>query len=213
MRTADVPDGGREHGDPGRGYPGDSGGRSRPRRNPRPDPQRARGVRRHPVAIQYHSAGGERGATRGAARKDGALLRRAADAALSADDRVERRQRRSRPDLRTFLLTLDHMGRDLPPRPATGDSPVKLSEFEAISFDCYGTLIDWEAGLGAVLSPWARDQGVSIGTEELLEGFAQAEARQEVQTPSALYPEILTAAMRSLGASLGVDVTAEQSAR
>ena len=90
---------------------------------------------------------------------------------------------------------------------------MKLSEFEAISFDCYGTLIDWEAGLGAVLSPWARDQGVSIGTEELLEGFAQAEARQEVQTPSALYPEILTAAMRSLGASLGVDVTAEQSAR
>jgi 2-haloacid dehalogenase len=90
---------------------------------------------------------------------------------------------------------------------------MKLSDFEAISFDCYGTLIDWEAGIGAVLSPWARDQGLSVSTEELLEEFARAEARQEAQTPEALYPEILDAAMRSLGASLGVEVTAEQSAR
>ena len=78
---------------------------------------------------------------------------------------------------------------------------MKLSDFEAISFDCYGTLIDWEAGIGAVLSPWARDQGLSVSTEELLEEFARAEARQEAQTPEALYPEILDAAMRSLGAS------------
>jgi 2-haloacid dehalogenase len=28
---------------------------------------------------------------------------------------------------------------------------VKLSDFEALSFDCYGTLIDWEAGIAAVL--------------------------------------------------------------
>lgn len=90
---------------------------------------------------------------------------------------------------------------------------MKLSDFEAISFDCYGTLIDWEAGLGAVLAPWAREQGLSVSTEELLEEFARAEAREEEQTPAALYPEILGAAMRSLGASLGVDVTAEQSAR
>jgi len=29
---------------------------------------------------------------------------------------------------------------------------VKLTDFEALSFDCYGTLIDWEAGLSAVLT-------------------------------------------------------------
>ena len=32
-----------------------------------------------------------------------------------------------------------------------------LSDAEALSFDCYGTLIDWEAGIAAVLAPWARD--------------------------------------------------------
>jgi 2-haloacid dehalogenase len=26
---------------------------------------------------------------------------------------------------------------------------VRLTDFEALSFDCYGTLIDWEAGLSA----------------------------------------------------------------
>jgi len=32
---------------------------------------------------------------------------------------------------------------------------MELTDFEALSFDCYGTLIDWEAGLLAVLGPWA----------------------------------------------------------
>jgi 2-haloacid dehalogenase len=90
---------------------------------------------------------------------------------------------------------------------------MRLTDFEALSFDCYGTLIDWEAGIGAVLARWAREQGLSVSAEELLEEYARAEARQEEQTPEALYPEILGAAMRSLGASLGVDVTAEQSER
>jgi 2-haloacid dehalogenase len=90
---------------------------------------------------------------------------------------------------------------------------MNLTDFEALSFDCYGTLIDWEAGIGAVLSRWAREQGLSVGTDDLLEEYARAEARQEEQTPGALYPEILRAAMRSVGASLGVTVTAEQSDR
>jgi 2-haloacid dehalogenase len=90
---------------------------------------------------------------------------------------------------------------------------MNLTDFEALSFDCYGTLIDWEAGIGAVLAPWAREQGLSVGSEELLEDYARAEAREEEQTPEAPYPDILRAAMRSLGASLGVDVTAAQCER
>ena len=37
---------------------------------------------------------------------------------------------------------------------------MELTDFEALSFDCYGTLIDWEAGLLAVLGPWARARGL-----------------------------------------------------
>jgi 2-haloacid dehalogenase len=90
---------------------------------------------------------------------------------------------------------------------------MKLADAEALSFDCYGTLIDWEAGIGAVLSRWARAHRLDITVEALLERYAVAESRQEERTPRALYPDILDAAMRSLGTSLGIDVTDEESTR
>ncbi len=84
---------------------------------------------------------------------------------------------------------------------------MKLTDFEALSFDCYGTLIDWEAGIAAVLEPWARDRGIDVGVQELLEQYAKAEEREERQTPSALYPDIVAAAMRSVGVALGAEVS------
>ncbi|MCX2952420.1 haloacid dehalogenase type II [Lentzea sp. NEAU-D7] len=83
-----------------------------------------------------------------------------------------------------------------------------LTTFKALSFDCYGTLIDWEAGLIAVLSPWAREQGLSLSDEELLLAYASAEA--EVGTAEfALYPDVLAAAFRQAGADLGREVSDE----
>ena len=41
-------------------------------------------------------------------------------------------------------------------------------DFDALSFDCYGTLIDWEAGLAAALRRWADAHGVAATDEELL---------------------------------------------
>ena len=32
---------------------------------------------------------------------------------------------------------------------------MKLTDFSALTFDCYGTLIDWETGIAAALRPWA----------------------------------------------------------
>ena len=90
---------------------------------------------------------------------------------------------------------------------------MKLTDFQALSFDCYGTLIDWEAGIGAVLMPWAGEHHLNATTDEVLERYAAAEAQQEQQTPAAPYPEILAAAMRRLGTSLGVDVSNQESER
>ena len=84
---------------------------------------------------------------------------------------------------------------------------MSLTDFDALSFDCYGTLIDWEAGIAAVLEPWAREHGIGIGVAELLEQYAKAEERQERETPAALYPDILAAAMRSVGEALGAEVS------
>lgn len=82
-----------------------------------------------------------------------------------------------------------------------------LREFEALSFDCYGTLIDWEAGIAAVLTAWASRRGSNVDSESLLASYASHEATAEREAPEAPYPEILARSMRGLGDELGVEVT------
>ena len=84
---------------------------------------------------------------------------------------------------------------------------VDLTGFEALSFDCYGTLIDWETGITAVLAPWAREQALDLTDEDLLLAYADNEAAVERETPSARYPEVLAAAFRRTGHGLGRPVT------
>ena len=60
-----------------------------------------------------------------------------------------------------------------------------LTTFNALSFDCYGTLIDWERGIAAVLSPWARGEGLDLTDEQLLRAYADNEAAVEREIPTA----------------------------
>ena len=82
-----------------------------------------------------------------------------------------------------------------------------LTRFKALSFDCYGTLIDWETGMLAVLGPWAREQGLDVADEQLLLAYGDAEAAAERDMPTALYPEVIGAAFRAAGAQLGTTVS------
>jgi 2-haloalkanoic acid dehalogenase type II len=90
---------------------------------------------------------------------------------------------------------------------------VKISDFEALSFDCYGTLIDWEAGLAQVLGPWARSGGLAVDDEALLSAYAKHEARAERSSPQSLYPEILAKSISMLGEELGMGVRVEDAQR
>ena len=60
---------------------------------------------------------------------------------------------------------------------------MEITDFEAISVDCYGTLIDWESGLAAVLGPWARSRGLALDDEALLAAYAGHEERAEAEDP------------------------------
>jgi putative hydrolase of the HAD superfamily len=82
-----------------------------------------------------------------------------------------------------------------------------LASFQALSFDCYGTLIDWETGIVAVLAPWAREQGLEAGDEELLLAYAGHEAAVEREAATALYPDVLAMAFRRTGEQLGAPVS------
>ena len=90
---------------------------------------------------------------------------------------------------------------------------MKITDFEAVSFDCYGTLIDWEAGIAAVLSPWARSRGLLLDDEALLTAYGQHEARAEVTDPEALYPDILARSFTALGQQLGANVSPQDAQR
>lgn len=90
---------------------------------------------------------------------------------------------------------------------------MEISDFEAISFDCYGTLIDWETGLAAVLGPWARSHGLGMSDDELLAAYGTHEAREETAHPRALYPDIVARSFTALGQELGAEVTAQDAQR
>jgi 2-haloacid dehalogenase len=92
-------------------------------------------------------------------------------------------------------------------------SDLDLTRFRALSFDCYGTLIDWEAGLLAVMTPWAREQGLELSGEQLLLAFGGNEGAVQRETPSALYPDVLATAFRRTGDQLGAPVSDEWAAR
>ena len=92
-------------------------------------------------------------------------------------------------------------------------SALDLTSYKALSFDCYGTLIDWEAGLGAVLVPWAREQGLDLTDEELLLAYGDHEAEVQAETPTALYPDVLATAFRRTGEGLDRPVSDEWASR
>ena len=92
---------------------------------------------------------------------------------------------------------------------AGGKAVLEFSRFRVLSFDCYGTLIDWESGLLGALRPVLHEHGVKIETRQLLELYVGLEADLE-EGPYRSYREILGLVMDRLGAKLGFQPTPKQ---
>jgi 2-haloacid dehalogenase len=82
-----------------------------------------------------------------------------------------------------------------------------FDRFEAMSFDCYGTLIDWETGIANALRPWAARNGLAVDDQELIAAYGQYETHVEDDMPGALYPIILGETLRRVGVEFGTAVT------
>ena len=81
---------------------------------------------------------------------------------------------------------------------------MRLSEFSVLSFDCYGTLIDWESGIWAALQPLVVRAHATISREAALAAFARHETAQEAATPGLIYSELLALVHRRLAAEWSV---------
>jgi 2-haloalkanoic acid dehalogenase type II len=82
-----------------------------------------------------------------------------------------------------------------------------LLDYQVLTFDCYGTLIDWEAGIWTALQPLLVANDAGIERSEALAGYGELEYEQETLTPDLLYPEILTRVHRDLATRLGLTTT------
>jgi 2-haloacid dehalogenase len=83
--------------------------------------------------------------------------------------------------------------------------------FRVLTFDCYGTLIDWESGILAALRPLMAAHGKSLADEKLLELYGELEAEAEAGEYQS-YRKILEAVARGFGRRLGFEAS-EQAAR
>ncbi len=84
---------------------------------------------------------------------------------------------------------------------------MRLRDFDVLTFDCYGTLIDWEGGIAAALRPWARHNGLLLSDDELLAGFAEVESACQAATPDKLYSDLLEDVIRAVAGKWGVTAT------
>jgi 2-haloacid dehalogenase len=83
----------------------------------------------------------------------------------------------------------------------------EFDRFDVLTFDCYGTLIDWETGLVAALHA-ARPEGWPGSDEELLERFAVHEAKAE-NGPYRTYREILAESLRGIAGDYALQIQEE----
>ncbi len=86
---------------------------------------------------------------------------------------------------------------------------IDFSRFDVLTFDCYGTLIDWEAGISAGLRAVLDPRGVAADDERLLEAFARHESALEAGKYLP-YREILGRCLRGVCSELGVEPTDEE---
>jgi 2-haloalkanoic acid dehalogenase type II len=75
---------------------------------------------------------------------------------------------------------------------------MRLTDFEVLTFDCYGTLIDWETGMLTALRPLAGRAAHALTDDEILEAHARHESFQQAETPAMPYSKLLAVVAKRL---------------
>ncbi len=81
---------------------------------------------------------------------------------------------------------------------------MQLTDFRVLTFDCYGTLIDWESGIFTALQPLLARAGKPLSRDAALEAFARHEQDQEAATPAMKYRDLLAVVHDRLAREWGV---------
>ena len=90
---------------------------------------------------------------------------------------------------------------------------MRLRDFPILTFDTYGTLIDWETGIWDALQPLCARLAAPPTREAALAAFAQAESACQAATPDLLYADLLAAIHRTLARNWGCEPDDAESIR
>ncbi|MBN3874494.1 haloacid dehalogenase type II [Nostoc sp. JL33] len=86
---------------------------------------------------------------------------------------------------------------------------IDFNQYKALTFDCYGTLIDWENGILGVLKPLLLAHNTNLDDNQILELFAEFEAELE-KGEYIKYREVLKRVVQKFGERFGFEPTADE---
>jgi len=87
---------------------------------------------------------------------------------------------------------------------------MKLHDFKALTFDCYGTLIDWERGMVEALQPLSSRMKKKLSRDDVLEAHGRHESSQQAHTPAMKYSELLAVVYKRLAEEWDVPASWEE---
>src|SRR5579863_7728521 len=87
---------------------------------------------------------------------------------------------------------------------------MRLTDFKALTFDCYGTLIDWETGMMRALGSLVAKCARKPTRDQVLEAHARHESAQQRQTPARRYSDLLAVVYKRLAEEWGVAATIDE---
>ena len=87
---------------------------------------------------------------------------------------------------------------------------MQLTDFTTLTFDVYGTLIDWESGMVAGLQPLLQRTELGLSRDQILEAHARHESTQQRYTPHLQYRLLLAVVYKRLAEEWGVTVTHDE---
>ncbi|OHZ03477.1 haloacid dehalogenase type II [Salinicola sp. MIT1003] len=87
---------------------------------------------------------------------------------------------------------------------------MQLTDFTTLTFDVYGTLIDWESGIVAGLQPLLQRSELGLNRDQVLEAHARHESTQQRYTPHLQYRLLLAVVYKRLAEEWGVSVSHDE---
>ena len=89
---------------------------------------------------------------------------------------------------------------------------MRLQDFDTLTFDCYGTLIDWETGIFNGRRPLLDKVPRTLSRDDVLEAHARHESSQQKYTPGMRYRDLLPIVYKRMAEEWGCPATFDECA-